>query len=403
MTGKKSVGIGGYIWKQMTRKKLLSLILIILPLVSIAAVTQLTETIQKNQCAIQEMYASMDIRCTLMPQEWSAAGVSYQDLINTVVDELQTDERITDLSAEAAARCNVTCGEHEWKNNWLGGVMNVSGFQKTHQFEGFSVEWMEGMSDTFFETTYTSNEEYAEHPQIVVSQMFAGMEGLSVGDLIDKLEISDGFSYENVEVVGICNDLYGGEIGFIPVDVFRKQKESGTMDVFFYKDISFSIAQDYKVNYEEVAEQIGERLSKKDAAMVKPLQVIVKDDTLKVTVKPLMQTVRILEKLRPILIVIFYVCEAGILFLMLELRKNEVQIMKMLGTSRKRIWSCFVGEYVLDSLIGSEIGVLLAGFVMSESGAPAWYQVQTGVLFCLIAAVMPMIRTSHYYRRREVD
>ena len=175
------------------------------------------------------------------------------------------------------------------------------------------------------------------------------------------------------------------------------------MEVFFYKDISFSIAQDFKVNYEEVAEQIGERLSKKDAAMVKPLQVIVKDDTLKVTVKPLMQTVRMLEKLRPILIVIFYICEAGVLFLMLELRKNEVQIMKMLGTSRRRIWSCLVGEYVLDSLIGSGIGILIAGFGMSAARVPAWYQVQTGVLFCLIAAVMPMIRTSHYYQRREVD
>ena len=365
--------------------------------------TQLTETIQKNQQAIQKMYASMDIRCTLMPSEWDITSSSYQDLINTVVDELQADERITDLSAEAAARCNVTVGEHEWNNSWLGGVMNLSGFQKIHQFEGFSVEWLDGISDTFFENTYASNEEYAEHPQVVISQMFAGMEGLSVGDFLDKLEFADGFSYENVEVVGICSDLYGGEVGFVPVDVFRKQKESGTMEVFFYKDISFSIAQDFKVNYEEVAEQIGERLSKKDAAMVKPLQVIVKDDTLKVTVKPLMQTVRMLEKLRPILIVIFYICEAGVLFLMLELRKNEVQIMKILGTSRRRIWSCLVGEYVLDSLIGSGIGILIAGFGMSAARVPAWYQVQTGVLFCLIAAVMPMIRTSHYYQRREVD
>lgn len=149
MAGKKNVGVGGYIWKQLTRKKLLSLILIILPLVSIAAVTQLTETIQKNQQAIQKMYASMDIRCTLMPSEWDITSSSYQDLINTVVDELQADERITDLSAEAAARCNVTVGEHEWNNSWLGGVMNLSGFQKIHQFEGFSVEWLDGISDTF--------------------------------------------------------------------------------------------------------------------------------------------------------------------------------------------------------------------------------------------------------------
>ena len=77
--------------------------------------------------------------------------------------------------------------------------------------------------------------------------------------------------------------------------------------------------------------------------------------------------------------------------------------MKMLGTSRRRIWSCLVGEYVLDSLIGSGIGILIAGFGMSAARVPAWYQVQTGVLFCLIAAVMPMIRTSHYYQRREVD
>ena len=398
---KKNVGILPWIFKQIVRRKWMSLIIIILPIVSILSIAQVTDTINKNKQIIKTLYENTEINCSLACSDRNFTEDTLGDLISPIFEEIKNDEQLQDVSGEAVMRCNITVDQNEWNNNWIGGIMSVDQFKKVHQFEKFSIDWCDGFSDSFFDALYASNEVYEEKPEAVISQTLAEIGGLSLGDYIDALTFDDGFTYKNVKVVGISTSVYSGEMIFVPNDVFVKQRESGTVNTFFYKDITFSITPEFRENYEDVVETINQRLNKKDATIVKRMQVVVDDEELKIAIKPTTKVVQTLEKLRPILICIFFVCEISILYFMLLLRKGEIRTMKYLGTNTMRICKCYIGEYLFECVLGTSIGAGIVSVSQLIEKSLMWYQFKMGIVFDIIAILVPGIVAIQIYQKGD--
>ena len=131
---KKNVGIFPWIFKQIVRRKWMSLIIIILPIVSIFSIAQVTNTINKNKQIIKTLYENTEINCSLACSDRNFTEDTLGDLISPIFEEIKNDEQLQDVSGEAVMRCNITVDQNEWNNNWIGGIMSVDQFKKVHQF-----------------------------------------------------------------------------------------------------------------------------------------------------------------------------------------------------------------------------------------------------------------------------
>ena len=402
-------GLCSYIGKQIIRRKGLSLLFIVLPMLSIVSVSLIGSSIAKKRNAMETVYESADVRCVMVKKENSQIMDMQRSLMNTVVEELEQEGLLTDLNAESMIRCDITVGETIWKNEWMGGVMSMEGFPEIHNFGSPSVEWLSGYSDSFFEKKYASAEEYAKSPEIVVAGNFAAAAQLKVGDILDCVSIVDGFSYEAVRIVGILTDPYAAESVLVPQDVIAHQTESATLDVYFYKDVYFSIPHEKNIEYEAVVDTIEKRLMHPDATILKELELVVFDEELQTAIKPLGQTIKVLEILYPVLIVVFCLCEAGATGLFVTLRRKELQIMRMLGTPGRQIRLAVCGELLLTGLFGTIQGtgvhIVFSGVSDQNGGMEAVKCALFGVLLTLIgtgtALVMMAVKKRGITRREK--
>lgn len=377
---KRSTGIGAYIWKQLIRKKLFSVLAILLPAISILSITQISVMIRNNQKNIQTIYENAEIRCAVVKKADTKVNDYKRDLMDPVIKDLIESGNISDPNMEAIIRCDITVGDNIWKNEWMGGIMSMEGLLEMNSLGLVSIEWLNGYSGAFFEKSYENAMEYAREPEIVISEILSDAAQLKLGDYIDELRIEDGLTYNRVRVIGIVSGFQGEEAVLVPEDLIVHQSEGGILDVTYYRNIFFSIPSGQNVDYENVVHTIEQRLNHSDATMLKELELVVFDEELKIAIKPLAQTLKILETLKPFLFAAFGLCEAGLTGLFIVLRRKEIWIMKILGTSGWRIRLAICGEYFLTCVLGVLIGNGISGIIGSSSAGWGIEQLIFGIV-----------------------
>ena len=398
---KKYKGMVRYIWTQIIRGKIFTLLIVLMPCISILSITQLEILVQNNERAIQKIYENAEIRCSLVKKSDTTANDPARDLMSSIADELVESGYIEDVNADVIIRCDLGIGESTWENAWLYGVMSMEGFEEIHGWAAPSFQWLEGYSGSFFEKDYEDGE-YEQAPEILISSVLADAEQLSLGDYIDEVHIADGYTYADVRVVGIVNDRSGDEVALVPASLIFDQRNAGILNVFYYKNIYFSISSDWNAEYEKAAEIIQNRLFYLDGTMLKVLDLIVYDEELKLAVKPLDQTVKMVEKLEPFLIGVLCVCEAGLTGLFLLLRKKEIQIMRILGTPNRRVWFTVCGEYLVTGAAGVIVGVGLSGLQVRGTEVAFGGRILFGGLLLLISVAASAVTLAVLNKKRDL-
>ena len=91
----------------------------------------------------------------------------------------------------------------------------------------------------------------------------------------------------------------------------------------------------------------------------------------------------------------------SILYFMLLLRKGEIRTMKYLGTNTVRICKCYIGEYLFECVLGTSIGAGIVSVSQLIEKSLMWYQFKMGIVFDIIAILVPGIVAIQIYQKGD--
>lgn len=98
-----------------------------------------------------------------------------------------------------------------------------------------------------------------------------------------------------------------------------------------------------------------------------PVRTILRDEELRLAIEPIENSIRLMEVLYPVALVLSLLAAAGVSVLFVMLSAKEAAILRVQGTSRPRTVVMLLLQQFLPSILGLAAG--LAGILISVSGA----------------------------------
>lgn len=353
-------GVFRYIAHRFVRLGGRSAAAVLLPAFFLLAIGWIEGSIANNRQTISRLYENTTVRATFIINDSpEVVTLSPKYLMSSIFWELEDSGYITEANVEALMYGSLVSDGQSMDQLEVRGISSLEGHQEIWQSGAGSIEWLAGYSADYFEQEYESALDFAKAPGVVLSERAAAAAGVQAGDYLDEFALESGFSYEHVQVIGILKGAgMTGDV-LVPRDLLEHQVE-GSLDMVFYNKMYFTIHPQWNSQLDEVVRKIGARLNYRDATMNTELEVVLFDDELQDSVKPLEKAIRLLEVLKPFVVVIFLLCTAGAAALFTMLARMELAVMKSLGTPGKRIVLCVCGERLVGSLAGVGLGALAA-------------------------------------------
>lgn len=394
-----------YALRQALRSGVKSILILAIALGFIFASGWLSQTMQRSQSEIDQLYANTVVEADILPADPSASqpldsvphgnGFVYLNTVNSILDSGYVIS--SNLEAESLWSKIQPAGSQ----SGLNGSIPVYAYENPEALtsglaDPGSLVFASGWDATLFARQWTLEDIQKEGIPMLFPSSLLDQSQLEMGEQVKVAEMS-GSVYPGV-IVGrysggravtvnhVKTTVIGSEPILIPLTVLEVMERSRT--AFTVAHFVLDPAKNRELS--QVSAEI-EKVIKAPGAGTRDLSFMVWDEQLRVVVSQLEKNLSILKVLYPVVMAVSALIAAGLCFLLLLQKSREAAILRVLGTTRAAVRLALIAEPLCLSILGVIIGLGLSTLLWISSGSVPLGSLLTGAGLYLAGALAGLV------------
>ncbi len=385
--GKGTVSACRFVLRNMRRRPVHTVLVVVVALAFLAAVTWMQVSIVRDNAEVERLYGTTEINGELVGRDAEIVtnfGGAY--LTQSMLDWFGESGYIRDLYAEAADSVKV---EREVVNFTTGEILHSQligsdiPMRSTEDIGRFceenhvEIDYADGYGPELFtadwmrSTSEINMVALKDGAPVIIPEAWLERYGLEYGQSLRISIIVGQWKYAvDLDIAGsVRSGYYGDGISrgtwgkvLIPMSVLEWVMQD---DELTYSSIQFTIDPAYNRQLDMVKEEIEKQLGNPRMAL-QDADVMLWTSELRQVVEPFEKNLDLMKLLFPVTVAVSVIAGGGLIFLLLLQRTEEAALLRVLGNSRGRTRRMLLSEPVLLSMFGLALGTAAVYYGMPE-------------------------------------
>jgi ABC-type lipoprotein release transport system permease subunit len=379
--------------RQMIRSRLKSLLTIAVAFGFVFALGWIQWTMDRNRAEVERLYNTTVVEADIMPRD---AGLFSSG--GSAIIAKETIEQV--LRSGFVKSAYLEAGANRVKLSRIGGAtemqevsLQIRGLNQPQTFfsatlGGALVKYAPGWDVGLFTEPWTLEDIEKQFVPAVFPEALFHQFGLTMGDtLIMENEREQSFRYI------VAGTYSGGSIGFENPPILLPLSAMAAMEgeELRYGTAQFQLDPAKNRDLQAFRTRTEFILSNRDAGLL-PLRVVIWDEELRRVIEPLEKNLSLLTVLYPITVAISALIGMGLSLLLLLQAAKEAAILRVLGVTKSGARVVLSGEYLLLSLAGVALSIIVLFFLGNNASpvlhSPVLFASGLYLLGALVGSVM---------------
>lgn len=345
----------------------------------------LRQSIENSEKELDEIYRTASVEATIVKKyknvfldfDKTAGAFICHKTIKDILDTGFVED--TYLIAGSKNRIGRADGKNGRKKTMFVGTTDIRQYLAKVAATTLDIHYGSGYGPELFaqECVSTDGGELADVPAVIVPEGIWLKWDLHPGD---ELVLAD--STECTRVTVVAGGFYQGRIEGFTKDTFlvpHALLDFLEGDNLYYLTARFTLDADRNREADAFRETAEEIVGRSSAGRMR-LSLMLWDDELRQTVKPMEKNISLMKLLYPIANIVSFLTAGGLAVLFLFQRRREAAILRVMGVGKRPVRMALAGEMLLLDLAGVLLGLVLI-FAITKTGSAAVMGIAAGAYF----------------------